>query len=65
MHGLIGPNGAGKSTLIGIASGFIKPFTGQVLHWPGPDIFRTLDPARIARLGLSRTFQHATPISLA
>jgi ABC-type branched-subunit amino acid transport system ATPase component len=61
VHGLIGPNGAGKSTLIGIASGFIKQFSGQV-RLAGRDI-SALDPARIARLGLSRTFQQATPIT--
>ncbi len=61
VHGLIGPNGAGKSTLIGIASGFIKPFSGQVTL-DERDI-STFDATRIARLGLSRTFQHATPIA--
>jgi branched-chain amino acid transport system ATP-binding protein len=61
VHGLIGPNGAGKSTLIGIASGFIKPFSGQVTL-AGRDI-SALDATRIARLGLSRTFQQATPIT--
>ena len=61
VHGLIGPNGAGKSTLIGIASGFIKPFTGQVTL-AGQDI-SAFDATRIARLGLSRTFQRATPIT--
>jgi ABC-type branched-subunit amino acid transport system ATPase component len=61
VHGLIGPNGAGKSTLIGIASGFIKPSSGQV-RLAGRDI-SVLNPTRIAQLGLSRTFQQATPIT--
>ena len=61
VHGLIGPNGAGKSTLIGIASGFVEPSSGQVTLG-GQDI-STFDATRIARLGLSRTFQHATPIA--
>jgi ABC-type branched-subunit amino acid transport system ATPase component len=61
VHGLIGPNGAGKSTLIGIISGFIKAFAGQV-HFGARDI-SAFEPTAIARLGLSRTFQQATPIT--
>jgi ABC-type branched-subunit amino acid transport system ATPase component len=61
IHGLIGPNGAGKSTMIGVISGFVKEFTGLV-RLGGQDI-SCLDPTAIARLGLSRTFQQATPIS--
>jgi branched-chain amino acid transport system ATP-binding protein len=61
IHGLIGPNGAGKSTMIGVISGFIKDFTGRV-RFADQDI-TALDPTRIARLGLSRTFQQATPIT--
>jgi|SRR5215472_1308311 len=55
--GLIGPNGSGKTTLIDCISGFVRPDAGQVtfnghhiLGWP---------PHRIARKGLSRTFQTA------
>ena len=61
VHGLIGPNGAGKSTMIGVVSGFIKDFTGK-LTFNGHDLAR-LDPTSIAKLGLSRTFQQATPIA--
>jgi ABC-type branched-subunit amino acid transport system ATPase component len=61
VHGLIGPNGAGKSTLIGVISGFIKGFSGTV-RFAGQDLTRC-DPATIARLGISRTFQQATPIA--
>jgi len=61
IHGLIGPNGAGKSTMIGVVTGFIKGFSGQV-RFAGRDI-AALDPTQIARLGLSRTFQQATPIA--
>jgi ABC-type branched-subunit amino acid transport system ATPase component len=61
IHGLIGPNGAGKSTMIGVISGFIKDFTGQV-RFDGHDL-SSLDPTAIAKLGISRTFQQATPIA--
>jgi len=61
VHGLIGPNGAGKSTVIGIISGFIRPFQGDV-RFAGKSL-GALGPAEIARLGLARTFQQATPIA--
>jgi ABC-type branched-subunit amino acid transport system ATPase component len=61
VHGLIGPNGAGKSTMIGVVSGFIKGFSGSI-GFDGRDL-AACDPAAIARLGISRTFQQATPIA--
>jgi len=61
IHGLIGPNGAGKSTMIGIISGFIKGFSGQI-RFDDHDL-HALDPTSIARLGICRTFQQATPIA--
>ncbi len=61
VHGLIGPNGAGKSTMIGVISGFIKGFSGSI-RFDGRDL-AACDPATIARLGISRTFQQATPIA--
>jgi branched-chain amino acid transport system ATP-binding protein len=61
IHGLIGPNGAGKSTMIGVISGFIKGITGRV-RFAGHEL-NGLEPTAIARLGLSRTFQQATPIA--
>jgi len=61
LHGLIGPNGAGKSTMIGVISGFIKDFSGRI-RFDGRDL-RMWDPATIARAGISRTFQQATPIA--
>jgi branched-chain amino acid transport system ATP-binding protein len=61
VYGLIGPNGAGKSTLISLLSGFTRPDGGEI-RFDGQDVTR-LGPARLARLGLARTFQAATPLA--
>lgn len=54
--GLIGPNGAGKSTTFNLISGVLALSKGEVVF-----LGKRVDgvPSRaIARLGLSRTFQH-------
>jgi len=55
IHALIGPNGAGKTTLFNLLTRFLRPSSGQILY-RGIDITRR-SPARIARLGLVRSFQ--------
>ena len=52
---VIGPNGAGKTTLIDIVTGLQKPDLGQCL-WQGTDLTK-VPSYRIARLGVSRSFQ--------
>jgi branched-chain amino acid transport system permease protein len=57
---LIGPNGAGKSTTFNLITG-VLPLSGGAVRWRGQDI--GAKPSRaIARLGVSRTFQHVKMI---
>ncbi|MCW5697514.1 MAG: ABC transporter ATP-binding protein [Bauldia sp.] len=55
VFGLIGPNGSGKTTLLNIITGFVRADRGTVSFDGRP--IRGLPSYRIARLGLSRTFQ--------
>jgi branched-chain amino acid transport system ATP-binding protein len=57
--GLIGPNGAGKTTLVNVLTGYQRAARGEVVMdgtkvsgWP---------PHRLARRGLTRTFQSVRP----
>src|SRR3954470_6393731 len=56
VHALIGPNGAGKSTCLNLLTGVYAPTRGRVLY--GDEDLTALRPYRIARLGISRTFQN-------
>jgi branched-chain amino acid transport system ATP-binding protein len=52
---LIGPNGAGKSSLLNCISGFYRPQRGEIV-FNGSDLTKKA-PHRIAKMGISRTFQ--------
>ena len=56
---LIGPNGAGKTTHFSIISGFIKASAGAI-RYAGEDIAGE-PPYRLARRGITRTFQIVQP----
>ncbi|MCG2595179.1 branched-chain amino acid ABC transporter ATP-binding protein/permease [Ramlibacter sp. XY19] len=58
--GLIGPNGAGKSTTFNLITGVLALTKGQVLY-RGAAI-GGMASRNIARLGVSRTFQHVKMI---
>ena len=55
IHALIGPNGAGKTTCFNLLTSFLEPTRGQIF-FKGRDITGSR-PARIARMGLVRSFQ--------
>jgi len=54
--GLIGPNGSGKTTLVNVLTGFYRPDSGK-LEFFGK-VYNSLQAHKIARLGISRTFQN-------
>jgi branched-chain amino acid transport system ATP-binding protein len=56
VFSIIGPNGAGKTTLFNMISGLYVPDEGRV-RMAGQDV-TGLAAHRLARLGLSRTFQN-------
>jgi branched-chain amino acid transport system ATP-binding protein len=56
IFSIIGPNGAGKTTLFNLISGIYRPTEGRVVL-SGENV-TGLSPDRLARRGLSRTFQN-------
>lgn len=54
-HALLGPNGAGKSTLFNVIAGEYRPTNGVVRL--RQRVISGMSPAKINRLGLSRSFQ--------
>ncbi len=56
VQAIIGPNGSGKTTLLNALSGASHADAGSI-RIDGREIFR-LKPNRIARMGLTRTFQN-------
>lgn len=56
LVGLIGPNGAGKTTLFNMIVGVYRLSQGNLLHRGTP--ISMLDPSRIAKRGIARTFQN-------
>ncbi|MCC6776135.1 MAG: ABC transporter ATP-binding protein [Hyphomicrobiales bacterium] len=56
IFSIIGPNGAGKTTLFNLFSGIYQPLSGRVLL--GGEDVTGMAPDRLARHGLSRTFQN-------
>jgi len=55
VHGIMGPNGAGKTTCFHVLTGHHAPDSGRI-RFENRDI-AGLKPHRIARLGISRSFQ--------
>lgn len=55
VSGIMGPNGAGKTTCFNVLTGRYAPNRGSI-RFEGRDI-AGLSPQRIARLGISRSFQ--------
>ncbi len=59
LYGIIGPNGAGKTSILNSINGFYRAQSGEVLF--EAKCIKNLRPDKIARLGISRTFQNTQP----
>lgn len=56
IQGIIGPNGAGKTTVFNLITGVYKPDSGRI--WLAEKDVTHFPADRIARHGISRTFQN-------
>jgi branched-chain amino acid transport system ATP-binding protein len=56
IRAVIGPNGAGKSSLLNVVTGVYRPQAGTVALGGQPQTH--VSPARLASLGVGRTFQN-------
>ena len=56
LVGLIGPNGAGKTTMFNMLTGVYAPTEGSIIF--GGKSIAGLDPYKVTRQGISRTFQN-------
>jgi ABC-type branched-subunit amino acid transport system ATPase component len=61
IFAIIGPNGAGKTTLLNVLTGFLRPQSGR--FFLGERELTHLPPHKIARFGITRTFQDIRLIS--